>query len=41
MSYLPLVIALFGCSDPLPEGAATSVTLVYSSRLENEIEPCG
>jgi hypothetical protein len=38
-----LPILLWGCADPVPEPPAGSATLtvLHSSRLEGELEPCG
>lgn len=37
------LFALAGCgvAEPVPVEPSASVTLVYSSRLDGEIEPCG
>lgn len=32
---------LAGCSRSAPDAAAQSVTLVFSGRIDGEIEPCG
>lgn len=40
--FLPLLPLLVGCgSKPAPVDPASVITVVYTSKGEGEIEPCG